>query len=159
MKVSLLKEDKIEQIVKYCMRIFEQERAECFVSSLNVIQTFQQLTIVRNLFFNNAIKAFGVLNDTTGEIEKIMIVRLADAIEYTAVIEIIISSLDSEFVGCCINELKDYFEDRYYSKVKINIIDKELDLYTEKMLIDNCFNKELEYEIDTGIFRVFTRPL
>jgi len=40
MKVSLLKEDKIEQIVKYCMRIFEQERAECFVSSLNVIQTF-----------------------------------------------------------------------------------------------------------------------
>lgn len=88
MKVSLLKEDKIEQIVKYCMRIFEQERAECFVSSLNVIQTFQQLTIVRNLFFNNAIKAFGVLNDTTGEIEKIMIVRLADAIEYTAVIEI-----------------------------------------------------------------------
>ena len=107
MKVSLLKEDKIEQIVKYCMRIFEQERAECFVSSLNVIQTFQQLTIVRNLFFNNAIKAFGVLNDTTGEIEKIMIVRLADAIEYTAVIEIIISSLDSEFVGCCINELKD----------------------------------------------------
>lgn len=81
MKVSLLKEDKIEQIVKYCMRIFEQERAECFVSSLNVIQTFQQLTIVRNLFFNNAIKAFGVLNDTTGEIEKIMIVRLADAIE------------------------------------------------------------------------------
>ena len=30
MKVSLLKEDKIEQIVKYCMRIFEQERAECF---------------------------------------------------------------------------------------------------------------------------------
>ena len=31
MKVSLLKEDKIEQIVKYCMRIFEQERAECFV--------------------------------------------------------------------------------------------------------------------------------
>lgn len=71
MKVSLLKEDKIEQIVKYCMRIFEQERAECFVSSLNVIQTFQQLTIVRNLFFNNAIKAFGVLNDTTGEIEKI----------------------------------------------------------------------------------------
>ena len=93
------------------------------------------------------------------EIEKIMIVRLADAIEYTAVIEIIISSLDSEFVGCCINELKDYFEDSYYSKVKINIIDKELDLYTEKMLIDNCFNKELEYEIDTGIFRVFTRPL
>lgn len=159
MKVSLLKEDKIEQIVKYCMRIFEQERAECFVSSLNVIQTFQQLTIVRNLFFNNAIKAFGVLNDTTGEIEKIMIVRLADAIEYTAVIEIIISSLDSEFVGCYINELKDYFEDSYYSKVKINIIDKELDLYTEKMLIDNCFNKELEYEIDTGIFRVFTRPL
>ena len=127
MKVSLLKEDKIEQIVKYCMRIFEQERAECFVSSLNVIQTFQQLTIVRNLFFNNAIKAFGVLNDTTGEIEKIMIVRLADAIEYTAVIEIIISSLDSEFVGCCINELKDYFEDSYYSKVKINIIDKDLE--------------------------------
>ena len=47
-----------------------------------------------------------------------------------------------------------------YEWIRIkNIIDKELDLYTEKMLIDNCFNKELEYEIDTGIFRVFTRPL
>lgn len=71
MKVSLLKEDKIEQIVKYCMRIFEQERAECFVSSLNVIQTFQQLTIVRNLFFNDCACLFSKRNtDITSNIAK-----------------------------------------------------------------------------------------
>lgn len=42
MKVSLLKEDKIEQIVKYCMRIFEQERAECFVYLLITNKLFLQ---------------------------------------------------------------------------------------------------------------------
>ena len=141
------------------MRIFDLEKGEYFASSLNVIQTFQQLTIVRNLFFNNAIKAFGVLDDITGEIEKIMIVRLADAIEYTAAIEIIISSLDSEFISSCIDELNDYFEDSYYCKVKLNVCNKESDSNIERVLKDNHFEKELEYEIDAGVFKVFARPL
>ena len=55
--------------------------------------------------------------------------------------------------------IRDVVSSSRFRESRINIIDKELDLYTEKMLIDNCFNKELEYEIDTGIFRVFTRPL
>ena len=56
-----------------------------------------------------------------------------------------------------LKRMKKAYEERE-NEIRMKI-DKELDLYTEKMLIDNCFNKELEYEIDTGIFRVFTRPL
>lgn len=155
MHIELLKEDKIDEIVKFCLKIFEMESNEYFATNLNVVQTFQQLTVVRNLFFNNVCKAVGEL-DNNGEIQKIMIVRLADSIEYTAGIEIIIATLEMNFFKNSIFKLSEYFSGEDYSKFKINIYENSLTKENKDIFLKTGFEKELEYKTYSGLFQIYS---
>lgn len=153
MQISLINEENIEKLVKYCRKEISISK-NLFVVSSNIVESFQQLNLVRNFYFNNAIKVWGTFNEE-GNIENLLVVRLADAIETLSSIEILIMSLDQVFIKEVIQEIEDYFSDTDYCKIKIRVNSTTFTEESIKILHDNNFNLEAEYDSSSGSNQIY----